>query len=39
VAVDSFSRFVMAVAKAIKSTTAEETAQFILEIGATFGLP
>jgi transposase InsO family protein len=37
VAVDSFSRFVMA--KAIKSTKAEETAQFILEIGATFGLP
>ena len=37
VAVDTFSRFVMA--KAVKSTKAEETAQFLLEIGATFGLP
>jgi hypothetical protein len=26
-------------AKAVKSTKAEETAQFLLEIGATFGLP
>jgi len=37
VAVDSFSRFVMA--KAVKSTKAEETAQFLLELGAIFGLP
>ena len=37
VVVDTFSRFVMA--KAVKSTKAEETAQFLLEIGATFGLP
>ena len=37
VAVDSFSRFVMA--KAVKSTKAEETAQFLLEIAAIFGLP
>lgn len=37
VAVDSFSRFVMA--KAVKSTKAEETAQFLLEVAAIFGLP
>jgi hypothetical protein len=38
VVVDPSSRFVMA--KAVKSTKAEETAQFFsLEIGATFGLP
>jgi hypothetical protein len=37
VAVDTLSRFVMA--KAVKSTKAEETAQFLLEIGATLGLP
>ena len=35
--VNSLVRFVMA--KAVKkSTKAEETAQFLLEIGATFGL-